>query len=183
MAQSVVHIAAYSWGGHTRVAAARLAALLGPAVAVETIQPVHPPHGVVGYMRAGFAAIRRTTWPIAPVKPGSRNHVLVICSPVWAGHLAPPVRAYLEEAGPAYFWLAALLTHGGSNPAATLAEIEAAAGQRLAISLALSDGDRANGAGESRLAEFATALNRLAATEGQLDTRHFIPAASRTSTR
>jgi len=179
MAHSAVHIAAYSRSGITQAAAAALAGMLAPGVVVEAIQPVHAPYGILGYMRAGWAAIRQATWPIAPIKPGSRNHVLVICSPLWAGHLAPPVRAYLEEAGPAYFWLAALLTHGTSDPTMAFTEIEAAAGQRLALSLALSDADRVNGAAEAKLSGFAAALRRLAATEGQLDTRHFTPVASR----
>ncbi len=179
MAPCAVHIAAYSRSGHTRAAAADLARLIAPAAMVEPIRPVHAPDGLLGYVRAGWAAIRQASWPIAPIKPGSRNHVLVICSPLWAGHLAPPVRAYLEEAGPAYFWLAALLTHGASDPATAFAEIEAAAGQRLASSLALSDADRANGAAEAKLAGFAATVRRLAETEGQLDTRHFTPVTAR----
>ena len=177
MAETAVHIATYSWGGRTEAAATALAGLLAPGITTETIRPLHPPHGLVGYLRAGFDAMRHKAWPVAPIKPGSRNHVLVIGSPVWAGHLAPPVRAYLEEAGPAYFWLAALITHGSAGPAAALQEIEAAAGQRVAVSVTLSDAERANGTATGKLAEFATALRRLAATEGQLDTRHFTPAS------
>jgi hypothetical protein len=179
MAETAVHIATYSWGGYTAATAATLAGLLAPAVTTETIRPLHPPHGLFGYMRAGFDALRHKAWPIAPIKPGSRNHVLVVGSPVWAGHLAPPVRTYLEEAGPSYFWLAALITHGRGGPAAALREIEAAAGQRVAVSITLSDADRADAAVIAKLTEFASALRRLAATEGQLDTRHFTPAAGR----
>ena len=178
MAHGGVHIAAYSRSGHTRDAAAGLAGLLAPGVTVEAIEPVRPPDWMLGYLRAGWAAFHQARWPIAPIKPGGHNHVLVICSPLWAGHLAPPVRTYLEEAGPAYFWLAALITQGGSDAAAAFAEIEAAAGQRLACSVALSDADRANGAIEGKLAQFATALRRLAATEGQRDRRHVTPVAS-----
>ena len=36
-----------------------------------------------------------------------------------------------------------------------------------------------DGAAEAKLSGFAAALRRLAATEGQLDTRHFTPVASR----
>jgi hypothetical protein len=182
MAESAVHIATYSWGGHTQAAATLLAARLAPAVTVETIRPMHPPRGLLGYLRAGHDAMWQKSWPIAPIEPARCNHVLVIGSPVWAGHLTPPVRTYLAEAGPAYFWLAALITHGGSSPATALVEIETVAGQRLAISVALSDADRATGAVEGKLADFATAVRRLAATEGQRDTRYFAPRSGTVAT-
>ena len=97
------------------------------------------------------------------------------------GASPPPVRTYLEEAGPAYFWLAALITHDGSSPAEALREIEAAAGQRAAVTLTLSATDRRTGAAIGKLSDFATAIRRLAATEGQLDARHFTPVAGRSS--
>ena len=47
--------------------------------------------------------------------------------------------------------------------------------------MTLSDAERSNGTALGKLAEFATALRRLAATEGQLDTRHFTPAPGESS--
>jgi hypothetical protein len=179
MADHAVHIATYSWGGHTQAAGSMLAAQLASAVTAETIRPLRPPRGLWGYLRAGRAAMRQKAWPIAPIAPVRSNHVLVIGSPIWAGHLAPPVRSYLAEAGAAYFWLTALITHGDSDPAVALTEIEAAAGQRVAASVALSDADRADGRIETKLADFAAAVRRLAATEGQLDPRHFAPRSRR----
>jgi hypothetical protein len=157
-----IHIAVYSHTGHTRDAGTRLASLLGPLATVESIEALNPPVGAFGYMRGGFGALTGRAWPNRPVVPRAGQRLLVVGSPVWAGHLPPPVRSYLRQAAAAYPLLAMLVTEGGSNLAAFNADVAAAAGKSIAAAAALTDADRkASGMVERKLGEFAAALKRM----------------------
>ena len=157
-----VHIAAYSASGHTRDAAERLAKALGEAASYEEIRPTEPPSGFFGYMRMGWGALSGASWPIETPRPHREGcALLVIGTPIWAGRLPPPVREYLLKAGRSYPTVAALITHGGSNPARVLAMIGEAAGKGVAASVALSDEDRKRDQVGAKIDRFADALRRL----------------------
>jgi len=157
-----VHIAAYSWSGHTRDAAERLTTALGEAATYEEIRPRQPPSGFFGYLRMGWGALSGTSWPIETPRPHREGcELLVIGTPIWAGRLPPPVRAYLLKAGGSYSAVAALITHGGSNPARALAMIGEVSGNGVAASVAISDEDRKRDRAGAKIDQFAAALRRL----------------------
>jgi hypothetical protein len=163
MASTMIHIATYSLTGNTQKAAEALLGLLDGDATSEVIVPVRPPRmNPVGFFRIGWGAWRGRSWPVMPPeRPSPNARVLVVGTPVWAGRLPPPVRGWLGQAG-AYPRLAVLITHGGSDVARVLADIESAAGRTVAARVALSDADRKAGKDASKLAWFAAEVRRLA---------------------
>ncbi len=157
-----VHIAAYSWSGHTRDAVEPLTKALGDAATHEEIRPSQPPSGFFGYVRMGWGALSGASWPIETPQPHREGcELLVIGTPIWAGRLPPPVKEYLLKAGRSYPTVAALITHGGSNPARVVAMIGEAAGKGVAASVAISDEDRKRDQVGAKIEQFAEALRRL----------------------
>lgn len=162
MATQPIHIAAYSFSGHTSDAAARLAELLGASASSEAIRPTTEPRGLPGFLRMGWGAIRGDSWPIAaPQPPGEGCKVLVVGTPIWAGRMPPPVRQYLKQGSAGYPAVAALVTHGGSSPARLLGEITKLSGKPAAASVALSDEDRKHDRVGVKIEAFAAAVRRL----------------------
>jgi len=78
-----VHIAAYSWSGHTRDAAERLTRILGETATYEEIRPSQPPSGFTGYLRMGWGALTGASWPIETPEPDREGcELLVIGTPI-----------------------------------------------------------------------------------------------------
>lgn len=84
----------FSQGAATRRVAEDLAALTGADL--EEITELRERPGVTGFMRAGGAATFRIASRINEPRldPLEYDHVIV-CTPVWAWSLSPPVRAWL----------------------------------------------------------------------------------------
>lgn len=85
----------YSRTGTTRRAASALAAML--AADVEEIILTQGRSGQFGYLRSLIEAINRKPADIvAPKRDPAAYDLVVIGSPVWAGCVSSPVRAYLD---------------------------------------------------------------------------------------
>ncbi|AWV05433.1 flavodoxin (plasmid) [Burkholderia sp. JP2-270] len=85
----------YSRTGTTRRAASALAAMLDADV--EEIIVTRGRLGPFGYLRSLVEAVNRKPAEIvAPKRDPSAYDLVVIGSPVWAGCVSSPVRAYLE---------------------------------------------------------------------------------------
>ncbi|MGP8231866.1 MAG: flavodoxin family protein [Methylovirgula sp.] len=102
-------VAYFSRLGTTEELAHQLAARLGAEI--DTIRlPSSPYAGIVGYWRGIWHALRHRLPDIAWQRDPAGYALLVVGSPVWAGSLSAPVRAYLTRfdghIGPiAAFWV------------------------------------------------------------------------------
>ncbi len=54
--------------------------------------------GPVGFIKSGYQAARKKSIPIARIDTDIAAYErVVVCSPVWAGTMASPIRAFLEK--------------------------------------------------------------------------------------
>jgi hypothetical protein len=86
----------YFTGGNISEGVAKdLAALY--SADIERIVELRTRRGFWGYMGAGMDASFGTATPIAaPSLDPSAYDTVIVCSPVWSWHLAPPVRSWLR---------------------------------------------------------------------------------------
>jgi len=54
--------------------------------------------GPVGYMKAGYQAMKKRSTPIARIDADISSYdKIIICGPVWAGSIACPIRTFLNK--------------------------------------------------------------------------------------
>jgi flavodoxin len=114
----------YSRTGTTKNAAEGLAGLLGAELAA--IRCERYPRGFFGYMRAGRDSMRGHLPPIdVPPLAKEPYDLMVIGSPVWAGHPSTPVRAFLASGQALPSRVGLFLTRMGSPAERAEQELEA----------------------------------------------------------
>lgn len=100
----------YSRKGTTNAAAELAAAELGADL--EEIVEIKSHAGIIGFLKAGHEALTGETASIAPLKYSAAEYdLVVVASPIWAGHTCSPVNAYLAAAGGQIARLGVILTH------------------------------------------------------------------------
>ena len=112
----------YSRTGNTRTVGEMIASAM--SADLEIIQDQKSRAGFLGYIRAGREALKRTPGLIKPPAMDPLDYDLVIIgSPVWAGHMASPVRAYIDANQGRFKQTALFCTEGGSGDKKVLAEM------------------------------------------------------------
>jgi flavodoxin len=128
----------YSLAGNTRKVAQRAA----QALDAEVVE-VHAPRYDSGAFRILRAAIDGWRGRLPPIEasgahPEGYDFVLVM-APVWAGHAATPMRAYLARNRGRFKRVAFLLTCGGHCPPRAFEEMAAHAGLEPEATFTLRD--------------------------------------------
>ena len=109
-----VLVAYYSRTGNTRRVAEAIAKSL--EAEIEEIRDRESRLGVIGFLRSGYEALRKRPAAIQPLKKNPEKYdVVVVGSPVWAGSLSSPVRAYLIMNGRRIKKAALFATYGVSE--------------------------------------------------------------------
>jgi len=109
-----VLVAYYSRTGNTRRVAEAIAKSL--EAEIEEIRDRESRLGVIGFLRSGYEALRKRPAAIQPLKKNPEKYdVVVVGSPVWAGSLSSPVRAYLIMNGHRIKKAALFATYGVSE--------------------------------------------------------------------
>lgn len=85
----------YSRTGNNRKIAQEISGML--EADIDEIVPERPYSGFLGFMKAGYHAIRKKTVKISSYKNPSSYLVVVIVSPLNAGSLPAPVRSYVKK--------------------------------------------------------------------------------------
>ena len=148
----------YSHSGHTKAAALDIARLLDADVE-EIHASSRSPSGLIGFFRAGKDAWQGRSWPIEPSAVDVAAHDLVVlCAPVWAGRLAPPVRAWLQATRKHIRSLAACATAGGTKAPRFFTDVEELASRPLVARTMVTDPDRNQGEDAEVLRRFARKL-------------------------
>ena len=121
-------VAYYSWSGNTAKVARAIAAAL--SADVEEIREVKPRTGLFAFVRSAIEASRRKAAPINAAETDAGKYDLVILgTPVWAGEMAPALRAYIEREKHNFKNVALFCTLGGANGERALAGMRAASGR------------------------------------------------------
>lgn len=155
-------VAYYSWSGNTAKVARAIAAAL-PAD-VEEIREVKPRTGLFAFVRSAIEARRRKTAPIVAAETDAGEYDLVILgTPVWAGEMAPALRAYIEREKHHFKDVAFFCTLGGANGERALAGMRAAAG-RAPIAELLIDASGLKSGWRRQVHDFAQSLSGFDAT-------------------
>jgi flavodoxin len=116
-------VAYYSMSGNTRALARELGASLG-ADMEEIVEP-RARQGAGGYLRGVFESLTRRSPPIAePVHDPTKYDVVLMGGPVWAGHIASPVRTFAGRYGAAAKHVGFFCTEGGRGSETAFAELE-----------------------------------------------------------
>lgn len=152
----------FSRSGYTR----RLAEAVAAALAAD-VEPIVDPtnrSGVGGYLRSLLEALRRQAAPIERTgrDPGAYE-LVAIATPVWAGTVSSPVRAYLMENRARLPDVAFLCTMGGRGEAGAFAEMARLAGKQPRAVCALTDRQIGSQGAAPLVARFVEALGALRA--------------------
>ena len=101
---------------------------------IEVIEDKTDRKGILSVLRSGYEALRKEIPPIAEPKYNPSDYELIIIgTPIWAGRMSSPVRAYLSRFRGHFQQVAFFATSAGSGHRKALAEMgELAAAQPLA---------------------------------------------------
>lgn len=147
----------FSRRGHTR----QLAQLIAEQCGADTEEIVDNVgrRGPLGYLRSMVEAVLRIRVPIQPSQLSPRDYdTVIIGTPVWAWHLASPVRAYLCRHRGRFRRVAFFCCHRGWGPGSALSDVARLCARPPAATLALSDREVAQGRHRSSLSRFVRAV-------------------------
>jgi len=152
-------VAYYSLSGNTARVAHDIAARVG-----ADIESIHDPgHGVgfFGYLKDSLDAVRGVPAKIGPLAKNPADYALTIVgTPIWAGHLTPAVRSYLQQTRGRLGKVACFVTSGSTGVAKIVPSIELLADTRLIASVGFNarELEEQNAYGE-KLAAFLNELD------------------------
>lgn len=148
----------YSRSGYTRAVAEQTAEKLEDCD-VYGLKPAKGYAGLRGFLRGGREALKEIPAELADRNgmPDAAAYDLVVCAtPVWAGHMSPPVLGYLTEYGNRMKKAAYIVTRGGADPCGQVVEaMEKASGVKRCAQASIGKKDGNPGAAVD---EFARAV-------------------------
>lgn len=146
----------YSWSGRTKKVAEAIAAAL--SADLEPIREKKRRAGLFAYIRSAIEAKQRKLAPIQASAHDPADYDLVILgTPVWAGEISSPLRAYVEREKPKLKRVAFFCALGGSNGANALAGLRVACGSQPQAEL-LVDAHMLSGDWRPEVLKFASKL-------------------------
>lgn len=152
----------YSRSGNTQKVAQAIAAACHADL--EQIRDVKPRRGLWGWIRSGREAMREVPAEIrAPKRDPATYDLVVLGSPVWAGHVSSPMRAYLRQRSGQLTQIALFVTEGGSGGPKALAEMTALARQQPVATLELRAKELGDDLG-SKLGAFVDRIHQATAS-------------------
>lgn len=152
----------YSRTGATQHVAMQLAEKLGSHTLV--IRDARPRDGMLGYIRSLLEAIRRSLPGIRhPYIDLARYDLVVLGSPVWAGHLSSPMRRFLYDSQGKIRRAAFFCTMGGRGADTTFSDMQSLIGKAPEATLALIRGDALSENRSSQIDEFVAKLEQACA--------------------
>ena len=149
----------FSRTGHTQRIAAEIAAATGADL--DPIVEQRSRKGILGYLRSGRDAYKKL---IVPIEPSTKNpadyEIVVLGTPVWAGHISSPVRAYVAAHREQLARVALFCTEGGSGGTKVLRELAELIDATPVGTLVIDEKELRSGAYAGKLERFLEALPR-----------------------
>jgi flavodoxin len=150
----VVH---FSRTGYTRRIAEEIARAAGSDV--EGIREKRQRTGLAGYFRSGREAWKQIAAEIEPAIHDPRAYRLVILgTPVWAGRMSSPMRAYIVAHKHELPRIALFCTQGGSGAPKALQAMADLCGQKPVATAFFTDSEIDRGRHVEKLRAFAAAV-------------------------
>jgi flavodoxin len=150
----------FSRSGTTLRLANDIASRLGCPIG-EITEP-NPRKGAIAYMRSGYEALAGRLPEIQKIPCNLPEYPLIVLgTPVWAGHVASPVRSFLTQHRNEIGTLCAFCSMGSRDPGKTFADIGAVSGKQLAATLAMSERELVSPEYAAKLNTFVVALRAL----------------------
>lgn len=139
-ARRSVLVVSYSRSGHTRYLAQEIAQQCNADL--DEIEARAPRRGLFGWLRSAGEAVLRISAAIEPSRRLPQHYDLVIVgTPVWAGRMASPVRAYLQRHRGQFRRVAFFCTLGGSGQTQVPIEMARLCGRPALATLAIRSRD------------------------------------------
>lgn len=150
-------VAYYSWTGHTRQVAEAIADALGADI--EQIREVCPREGWIAYFRSAWEVLRGRMAPIEPPeKDPSGYDLVVIGTPVWAGRVSSPMRAYIAQLSSRFARTALFCSQGSASGDEALNQAAELCGKAPVATLSVSERELRSGTFRGKVADFVKAL-------------------------
>jgi flavodoxin len=147
----------FSRTGHTRRIAEEIAQRCGADV--EGIEEPRSRRGFFGYFRSAREAYKKVAVEIRPLRhPPSSYDLVVLGTPVWAGHLSSPMRAFLRAHAADIASSAIFCTLGGAGADRTFAEMTELLARPPLASLAVTEGELKRSSYSEKLDELVKKL-------------------------
>lgn len=122
-------VAYYSRSGNTAKVARLLASTL--SADLEEICEVQALSGPFTFIASIISSLLKRTPPILPSRKNVADYdVVILGCPVWASHMATPMRSYIQREGQQIRQLALFCTLGGSGGKSTLGQMAALCGHQ-----------------------------------------------------
>jgi flavodoxin len=149
----------FSRTGRTRRIALEIAEAL--RADIERIEEPRSRLGLLGYWRSGREAYLKLAPNIEPaVHDPSSYGLVVLGTPIWAGNMSSPIRAYVNAHRGSFERAAFFCTHGGTTAQKVFDEIAEICGVRPLATLAVTEREIKTGTYADKLRQF---LERLSA--------------------
>jgi flavodoxin len=143
----------YSRTGVTKKAAEAISSTL--KCDIEEIIDTKDRKGVIGYLTSGRDAMKKKLAEIKDTKYNPSFYDLtIIGSPVWAHHMASPIRAYISKNKVNFKNIALFCTMGGSGAESVLGEMGNLCGKDAISRLGLKTKDILSGQSDQKIKTF-----------------------------
>jgi hypothetical protein len=161
-------VAYFSQGANTTRVAQELAQLL--EADAERIVEKTDRSGFFGFLSAGADS---SSGKLGDIEPPSRDpsayDLVIVCTPVWAGHVTPPVRAYLAQTKERLPVVAFVVVSAATDPREIVKSMEGISGKAAAASVGFVDKDFSaenRGGYDSKIADFLRQVRESAVMSG-----------------
>jgi len=149
----------YSDSGNTRKVAEYIAKASGADV--EAVRTTVFGHGFWSYLKKGWYSLRQRVIPINPsFHDPSKFEVVIVGAPIWAGHVANPIRSYLATHAGNLPKVAFFVTMGGSGADNALREMRQISGLHPLAELEISERDRKKNQDISKMDDFISHFSK-----------------------
>jgi hypothetical protein len=147
----------FSLTGNTRRVAEQLALALGGRACAIT--EAKPRKGFLGYSRCLWESLLRRDAAINTLACNpAQAELVVIGTPIWASHIASPVRSFMRRHRSEIWHCAFFCTMGGSGSEAAFDELSTLSGQHPLATLALTELEVTSGTGQAKVNAFVASL-------------------------
>ncbi len=148
----------YSDSGNTKKVADYIANAKGATVVAVKTDVFGK--GFWNYMKRAWCSLREKIVPIDPIaEDPSKFDLVVVGAPVWAGHVASPIRSFLAEYSGKISGIAFFVTAGGAGTDGALKDMRQISKMEPIAELAINDKDRKTQHDQSQMNYFATCLD------------------------
>ncbi len=119
----------YSLGGNVRYAAEKIAEALQAELVELVPEKAYPDKGFKMFFWGGKAATMKEKPKLLPYRFDAKDYdTVILCTPVWAGTMTPPLRTFLAENDLQGKQIAAVTSSGGGSTERCFEQMKKAAG-------------------------------------------------------